>query len=73
MQRDRDETLERMKILLSSPDGEILMEELKLTWADQGFWQRDPHEVQYMAGQLDCYRFMEMLRDGALIEETPDE
>lgn len=66
---ERQHNLARMQATLSTPDGEILMEELRLAWDLPKLLGATEQETAYNCGARDCYKFLDMLRNGELIDE----
>ncbi len=60
----RDKTRARMSEVLKTPDGEVLMEELFVTWDTISLMGGTPEETAYKVGQRDAFRHLIWLRDG---------
>lgn len=63
----RNKTLSRIQNVLQTPDGEVLMEELRLEWDGLTLLGPDPQKTGYNVGKRDCYKFLEALQSGELI------
>jgi len=53
-----------MSEVLKTPDGEVLMEELFVTWDTISLMGGTPEETAYKVGQRDAFRHLIWLRDG---------
>jgi hypothetical protein len=67
--RSRNSSLELMRILLTSPDGEILLEELKAEWSPLKLLGTDPQHTGYLVGKRDAYEYLMALKNGDMIHE----
>ena len=71
MPQDRNQDLKRMQTLLSTPDGELFMREMRFHLTPD-FAGKPPHAIQQMSGGYIALQFIEELAAGELIQ-TGDE
>ena len=66
---ERVSQLEAFKRLLNTPDGELLVEELSLTWDQFTLIGETEQMTAYNVGLRDAFKFIQMIQTGALIHE----
>lgn len=65
----RQRNLHVIKNLLSTRDGEVLMDELAVVWNPYSLMGDDPQKTAYNVGLRDAYEFLKALQTGELIHE----
>lgn len=58
----RQTVLERIRELLNTPDGELLMAELRALYDHTGPYPAGPHDMAYKVGQKDVYLHLAQLK-----------
>ena len=62
-QSSRAKVLAQISQLLKTPDGEVLMKEMALSWDTVTLIADTPERTAYAVGQRDAYKHLEWLRD----------
>jgi hypothetical protein len=66
---ERETDLNRIKHLLNTPDGEVLVDELEDAWDQNVLLGSSPERTAYNVGLRDAFKFIRMLQTGELIHE----
>lgn len=67
--QQRKDTLERIKHLLNSEEGQYLVDELKAAWHKEMLLGGDPQQTAYNCALRDAYEFVKQLQSGEMIHE----
>jgi hypothetical protein len=65
---DRQEALRRFKFVLSSEQGQELVDELEATWDAHKLIGATPEDTAYNVGLRDAFKFIKDIQDGAFID-----